>query len=758
MYFVLIVALHCLLNSRTKRFMNFFFLCPRNFESEDRRTVRSNAPYSSKFNGKKNRILFTYSTYSSRWFSSGVPSSMVSSAYSDQTNNKNVPPPVKAISTKMEFNRVNCLVWVLHESARSFSHTVESFELARCGPELAMAWVGVDVHAWHKRIAHQVAVYALLRTAIELEFFLSHGRCNNPSLVREILSPIINSIEQNIESQLKARHPKLVEWFRMVELPRIAGFFIPLLKKWSMEYAGSGVAGIILAISCCVAVGKLGSGHISCPLFISSIEDALIELMNLSHSLVSVDKLHQLATEAGFEQEFLYNFGTKILPSQKSEDVEFWIGLAQKKLAKAIRRESVFSGLQTFQDKVQESNCLATLGIFAFLGRKTRLFLLGMGIKDLDEQVKDFLSYLECGSLFIYPKFLHSLCINFSWRSVSFNTLTIGKVIYENILIFKLSLQVVADEIGWLDFYAAFPLGFNQERRRSKQHAIQAEKEIILHTVFTVCYDVFSGFAHFSSSTQQPLNADLLAFLLRSQSLLTSCLEDYWAAYDRSGYDNADFSSSQLQKIAERNALDQTQSSGTKDTTSSSVTLDAQQKVTDLMARRNPEKIPQSGNKLSKASCKVGTETRTLVEAGRTAESEALHQNLLRKSSMKLISTSSDIWMGTQLLFIDIMASLELLLKQMRGRRVTERERKKLKQTLADIASLIPVTILMLLPVSVVGHAAILAAIKKYMPSLIPSPYSSERLDVVKQLKRSKKMEVQTLSNQEDASSAISQK
>ncbi|RVW69478.1 hypothetical protein CK203_054514 [Vitis vinifera] len=44
------------------------------------------------------------------------------------------------------------------------------------------------------------------------------------------------------------------------------------------------------------------------------------------------------------------------------------------------------------------------------------------------------------------------------------------------------------------------------------------------------------------------------------------------------------------------------------------------------------------------------------------------------------------------------------------------------------------------------------------MPSLIPSPYSSERLDVVKQLKRSKKMEVQTLSNQEDASSAISQK
>nr|CAN60664.1 hypothetical protein VITISV_007188 [Vitis vinifera] len=442
---------------------------------------------------------------------------MVSSTYSDQTNNEKVPPLVKAISTKMEFNRVNCLVWVLHESARSFSHTVESFKLARSRPELAMAWVAVDVHAWHKRIAHQVAVYALLRTAIELEFFLSHGRCNSPSLVREILSPMINSVKQNIESRLKTRHPKLVEWFRMVELPRIAGFFIPLLKKCSMEYAGS---------------------------------------------LVSVDKLYQLATEAGFEREFLYNFGTKIQLSQKSEDVEFWIGLAQKKLAKAIRRESVFSGLQTFQDKVQESNCLATLGIFAFLGRKTRLFFSGMGIKDLDEQVKDFLrAYL--------------------------------------LVVWKTTGLPMIDQ-------------------------------------------------------------------------------------------GTDFSSSQLQKITERNALDPTQSIGTKSTTSSSLTLEAQQK----------------------ASCKVGTETRTLVEAGRTAESEALHQILLRKSSMKLISTSS-------LLFIDIMASLELLLKQMRGRRITERERKKLKQTLAGIASLIPVTTVMLLPVSVVGHAAILAAINKYMPSLV---------------------------------------
>lgn len=56
--------------------------------------------------------------------------------------------------------------------------------------------------------------------------------------------------------------------------------------------------------------------------------------------------------------------------------------------------------------------------------------------------------------------------------------------------------------------------------------------------------------------------------------------------------------------------------------------------------------------------------------------------------------------MGTQLLFVDIMIAMELVFKQLRGYNVTRRERYKLKRTLNDVGSLIPVTILMLLPVS----------------------------------------------------------
>ncbi|XP_052174392.1 uncharacterized protein LOC127789538 isoform X2 [Diospyros lotus] len=650
-----------------------------------------------------------------RWFLSRALSLAVSSTDSNQTNSESVPFVAPMHSPQMEFNKVNCLLWVLHESARSFSLAIQAHELTRNHTELAMAWVGVDVQAWHKRIAYQVAVYALLKAVIEVELFLSHKHYKNSSPVNEILSPMTNCLGESIESQLNIRHPKLVQWFRMVELPRMAGLFIPLFKKWSMEYARSGVAGIILAISCCAAVKKLGSGRVSCSLLSASIEDILAHLMDLLHSLVSLDKLHHLASEAGFEEDFLIHFGKKVLPGKNIEEVEFWIGLVQKKLSTAFHRESVISGKQIFCDKVQE-NSLATLGIFAYLGRETRLFLSGIGIKDLDENVKDFLSYLECGSLFVYPEF-------------------------SSLSEYQLFMEVVTDEIEWLDFYASFSSIFNQERRRSKQQAIQAEKETILYTVLTVCYDVFSGFAHVSNSTQQPLDASLLSFLLRSQSLLSICLEGYWAAHDKS---------SALLRISERIVSDSLPSQ-IEGRTNPSANSEVNPESTDLIKSG----IHQHRSQLIQDTNSAGLDPITLGKVGSAAESEPLHKSLLRKSTIKLISTTADVWMGTQLLCIDILDSLELLMKQLRGHKVTKRERGKIQRTLADIASLIPITILMLLPVSAVGHAAMFAAIQKYMPGLVPTPYSSERLDIVKQLKRAKKMEVQSLNNIKDDASNL---
>ncbi|CAN1215781.1 hypothetical protein LINPERPRIM_LOCUS372 [Linum perenne] len=446
-------------------------LLPNQFHSSKSIGAKRNAATPDLPNlGAEKLIFFPRNNAPGNLFSRGVSvrvlSSVAPSSYSDEIKTDNGVAVPEADNNRVEFSRVNCLVWVLHESAASFSHEVESLDLEKSVPELAFAWNGKDVHAWHKRIAHHVAVYALMRTIIEMELLLSHDRHSNGSPVKEILAPNMKLLGDYIESQLGAKHPELAEWFREVELPRVTGFFVPFLKKWSMEYAGSGVAGIILAISGCAAVRKVGSGKVSSPMLACSSENVLVELMDSSHNLVEVEKLHQLAIDAGFEHNFLSHFGSKILPCNKTEELEFWIGLAQKKLSVAFYDELIMKLTANSCSKVH-ADTLATLGLFAYLGRKTRLFLTKMGIKDLDEQLKDFLSYLECGSLFIYPEIGH-------------------------VSNYQCFIEVVTDEIGWLEFYAASSSLSNQERKRSKQHAVQADR-----------------------STQKPLDAELLEFLFR---------------------------------------------------------------------------------------------------------------------------------------------------------------------------------------------------------------------------------------------------
>lgn len=59
-----------------------------------------------------------------------------------------------------------------------------------------------------------------------------------------------------------------------------------------------------------------------------------------------------------------------------------------------------------------------------------------------------------------------------------------------------------------------------------------------------------------------------------------------------------------------------------------------------------------------------------------------------------------DIWQGTRLLAIDAAAAVGLVKRTMMGDELTEKEKKALKRTLTDMASVIPIGFLMLLPVS----------------------------------------------------------
>ncbi|KAL6988461.1 hypothetical protein U1Q18_014212 [Sarracenia purpurea var. burkii] len=126
-------------------------------------------------------------------------------------------------------------------------------------------------------------------------------------------------------------------------------------------------------------------------------------------------------------------------------------------------------------------------------------------------------------------------------------------------------------------------------------------------------------------------------------------------------------------------------------------------------------------------------------------------ENIIEISIDKLKETSTDVWQGTQLLAIDAAAALGLLRRVLIGDELTDKEKKALQRTLTDLASVVPIGFLMLLPVTAVGHAAMLAAIQRYVPAMIPSTYDPERLDLLRQLEKVKEMEKTEVNSNENA-------
>ncbi|KAK4582744.1 hypothetical protein RGQ29_025785 [Quercus rubra] len=96
-------------------------------------------------------------------------------------------------------------------------------------------------------------------------------------------------------------------------------------------------------------------------------------------------------------------------------------------------------------------------------------------------------------------------------------------------------------------------------------------------------------------------------------------------------------------------------------------------------------------------------------------------ESIIEKSLVKLKETSTDVLQGTQLLAIDVAASMGLLRRALVGDELTEKEKKVFKRTMTDLASVVPIGVLMLLP--------------------IPSTYGPERLDLLRQLDKVKEME-----------------
>ena len=125
--------------------------------------------------------------------------------------------------------------------------------------------------------------------------------------------------------------------------------------------------------------------------------------------MIPVSQSYNSIKNIGLHREFLVHFGPRAASCRAkekwgSEEVVFWVNLAQKQLQQAIDKEKIWSRLTTSESIEVLEKDLAVFGFFIALGRSTRSFLLTNGFDTLDDPIEDFIRYLIGGSILYYPQ------------------------------------------------------------------------------------------------------------------------------------------------------------------------------------------------------------------------------------------------------------------------------------------------------------------------------------------------------------------
>ncbi|KAK4281697.1 hypothetical protein QN277_013158 [Acacia crassicarpa] len=750
------------------------------------------------------------------------------------------------------------LLQSLYDASRVFELAIKEQSLFSRASWFSTAWLGIDQNAWAKTLSYQAAVYSLLQAASEISSLGDRGDRNINELVQRSLLRLSAPLESLIREKLSAKQPEAHDWFWSDQVPAVVTSFINKFegkifftaatstsgKKFSLGFSsGHDVSLLMLALTCIAAITKLGPAKVSCSQFFSMITEITGGLMAKLADLVPISQAYDSIKEIGLHREFLVHFGPRAAACRVkveggSEEVAFWVNLAQRQLQKAIDKEKIWSRLTTSESIEVLEKDLAIFGFFIALGRSTRSFLSANGFDTLDESVDDYIRYLIGGSVLYY----HQL---------------------STISLYQLYVEVVCEELEWLPFYP----GINSNAKQLNVHRSKPEGPPNAEAVpqaLEVCSHWMQSFIKYSTWLESPSNVKAARFLSTGDEKLdgnskkmveknrsaicTSSKES--ASFDEalesveeavlrlekllqelhvssasSGKEHLKAACSDLEKIrklkkeaefleasfrAKADSLQLGVNDGQSHTSvdeTQSYIKGKNQKIANVrpdQTKRNVSKsrgfwsifvnpvirkpdqesdTDNSENYIELPTSTVGVadfesseirrfellrnelmelenrvqrstyqseneEDMVLVEDGvYDEESGGIHMvpapkrgNIMEKSFSKLKETGTDVWQGTQLLAFDVAAATGLLRRALIGDELTDKEKKTLKRTLTDVASVVPIGVLMLLPVTAVGHAAMLAAIQRYVPALIPSTYAPERLDLLRQLEKVKKM------------------
>lgn len=767
------------------------------------------------------------------------------------------------------------LVQSLNDAARFFELSIKEQSSLSKISWFSAAWLGVDKNAWAKTLSYQASVYALLQAANEISSREDGKDRETHAVVQRSLLRLSAPLESVIREKLSGKQSVLFEWFWSQKIPVVVATFVnhferdPRFRAATLSgnrlALGSGSATdislLLLALVCTAAIIKLGPAKVSCSQFYSMIPDVTGSLMDVLVGTISIHEAYHAVKELGLRREFLVHFGPRaafcgVTDDCITDEVVFWVDLAQKQLQRAISREKLWSRLTTSESIEVLERDLAIFGFFVALGRSTKSFLAANGFDKIPEPIEGFIRYLVGGCVLYYPQF-------------------------SSISSYELYVEVVCEELDWLPFYP----GYSNTNKRSPGHKSKSEtlpNSEAVPQALDVCSRWFRVFMKHSKWVENPSNVKAAWFLSKGLHKHGSCMEELGLLKDecartkiRKSVESTDATSSfssredpysfdkalenveealvrletliqemhvsssgsgkehlkaacsdlekirKLKKEAEfleasfraKAASLQEENDDVESISTDEGSRFVEGKASALMQDKNNSNprglwtflfrpsVKKPGLESSKTANMTGNGSLGLsglssAETGRS-DSNEIHrfellrselmelekrvqssttnsdneeeieypiaargtelvpvqknENLIGKSLDKLKETSTDVWQGTQLLAIDVAAAMGLLRRVIIGDELTEKEKKYLLRTLTDMASVVPIGVLMLLPVTAVGHAAMLAAIQRYVPALIPSPYGSERLDLLRQLEKMKLIDTKDSKLEENA-------
>ncbi|CAM0911540.1 unnamed protein product [Alopecurus aequalis] len=574
-----------------------------------------------------------------------------------------------------------------------------------------------------------------------------------------------------------------------------------------MDTSESDLSLLILGLFCLAAITKLGSAKVSCQQFFSMVSDIIGRFMDMLLEFVPISKAYTLTKDIGLQREFLCNFGPRAAVPKFANDhgleISFWIDLVQKQLLRALDREKIWSRLTTSESIEVLEKDLAIFGFFIALGRSTQAYLSSKCLTDSNDSINGIVSltclwssrYLIGGSVLYYPQlssissfqlYVEVVCEELEWLPFYYEDVptpivdTEGREEMLNEEVISRMLNMCSYWMTSFIKYSSWlenPSNVKAARFLSKGHAMLSDCMNEL--------DVAKDNMPKDRSLPKPgvlvAGTELASIDKSLESVgealvkLEKLLQELHLSSSNSGKADLKAACSDLEMIRrlkkEAEFLEAYFRAKAEYLEASAAKVDQKDMESNDIRRfeqlrRELIELERRVQKSANDSKKVEFQEKgVLDEIIDASVSPPLlsgpsgpvikKESFITKTVEKVKDSTTIVLQGTQLLAIDTGAAMGLLKRSLIGDELTQKEKQALQRTLTDLASVVPIGILMLLPVTAVGHAAMLAFIQRYVPSMIPSTYGPERLYLLRQLEKVKEMELSEGSS-EDMSDAIS--